>query len=61
MFTNSVCKNFRIYVFSKLRGRGEFMKKLLKKVIESYAKNSTNSCWVWSFHQNRAPKCLIQK
>lgn len=37
------------------------MKKLLKKVVESYAKNSTNSCLFWLLHQPKAPKCLIKK
>ncbi len=37
------------------------MKKLLKKVVESYAKNSTNSCFCWLLHQPKAPKSLIKK
>ena len=36
-------------------------KKLLKKVVESYAKNSTNSCFCWLLHQPKAPKSLIKK
>ncbi len=38
------------------------MKKLVKKVIEMYAKSSTNSCWILgTFHQTSAPRSLIQK
>lgn len=37
------------------------MKKLLKKVVESYAKNSTNACAYWLLHQTKAPRTLIQK
>ncbi len=37
------------------------MKKLLKKVVEAYAKSSTNSCFIAVFHQPKAPKCLIEK
>lgn len=37
------------------------MKKLLKKVVEKYAKSSTNSCIIVVFHQPKAPKCLIEK
>lgn len=37
------------------------MKKIMKKVVEMYARNSTNSCIVYVFHQPRAPRCLIEK
>ncbi len=37
------------------------MKKLLKKVVEAYAKSSTNSCAIFIIHQPKAPKCLIEK
>lgn len=37
------------------------MKKLLKRLVESYAKSSTNSCTIAVFHQPKAPKCLIEK
>lgn len=37
------------------------MKKLLKRVVEAYAKSSTNSCYVFLFKQAKAPRCLIQK
>lgn len=37
------------------------MKKLLKKVVETIAKNSTNSCSAWLVHQPKAPRTLIQK
>ena len=37
------------------------MKKLIKKVVEMYAKNSTNSCFMVVLHQPKAPKCLIEK
>jgi len=37
------------------------MKKLIKKVVEAYAKNSTNSCWFWLLHQPKAPRSLIEK
>lgn len=37
------------------------MKKLLKKVVEKYAKSSTNSCFVFIVHQPKAPRCLIEK
>lgn len=37
------------------------MKKLLKKVVEMYAKSSSNSCVWWTVHQPKAPRCLIQK
>ena len=37
------------------------MKKLLKRMVEKYAKSSTNSCYFVVFHQPKAPKCLIEK
>lgn len=37
------------------------MKKLIKKMVEAYAKNSTNSCFMWLFHQPKAPRNLIEK
>lgn len=37
------------------------MKKLVKKVVEKYARSSTNSCVVLVFHQPRAPRYLIEK
>lgn len=37
------------------------MKKVIKKMVEMYAKSSTNSCYVWFFHQPKQPKCLIRK
>ncbi len=37
------------------------MKKLLKKVVEAYAKNSTNSCFMYLLHQTKAPRTLIEK
>lgn len=37
------------------------MKKIMKKVAEMYAKNSTNSCAILLFHQPKAPRCLIEK
>lgn len=37
------------------------MKKLIKKVVEAYAKNSTNASWSWLFHQAKAPRNLIEK
>lgn len=37
------------------------MKKMLKKVVEKYAKSSTNSCAAFFFHQPKAPRCLIKK
>lgn len=37
------------------------MKKLLKKFVEVYAKNSTNSCAFLVFKQPKAPRCLIEK
>ena len=40
---------------------GKCMKKLLKKVVEKYAKSSTNSCIVFIVHQPKAPRCLIEK
>lgn len=37
------------------------MKKLLKKVVEMYAKSSTSSCPMLLVHQPKAPRCLIEK
>lgn len=37
------------------------MKKVVKKIIELYAKSSTNTCLFIVFHQPKAPKCLIDK
>ena len=37
------------------------MKKLLKKVVEMYAKSSSNSCAMFIIHQPKAPRCLIEK
>lgn len=36
------------------------MKKLLKRVIEGYARNSTTACIHFMFHENKSPKCLIK-
>ncbi len=36
------------------------MKKLIKKVVEMYAKTSTNSCWMTFLHQTKAPRCIIK-
>jgi cyclic lactone autoinducer peptide len=40
---------------------GIYMKKVVKKLVEMYAKSSTNSCYFWVFHAPKAPKCLIRK
>lgn len=37
------------------------MKKFFKKMIEKYARSSTNSCFMVLIHQPKAPRCLIQK
>ena len=37
------------------------MRKMLKKLVEAYAKTSTNSCAWFVFHQPKAPRCLIKK
>lgn len=37
------------------------MKKLIKKMVEAYAKNSTNTCVCWWLHQPKAPRSLIEK
>ncbi len=37
------------------------MKKLLKKLVEGYAKNSTTACVYWLFHQPKMPRTLIEK
>lgn len=37
------------------------MKKLAKKLVEMYAKTSTNSCNWFVFHQPKAPRALIKK
>lgn len=37
------------------------MKKLIKKMVEMYAKSSTNSCMWVLIHQPKAPRCLIKK
>ena len=37
------------------------MKNVVKKVVEAYAKSSTQACSVILFHQPKAPKCLIKK
>ena len=37
------------------------MKKLVKKLVEAYAKSSTNSCFWLVLHQPKAPRCLIKK
>lgn len=37
------------------------MKKMVKKMAEFYAKNTTNSCFLLLFHQPKAPRCLIKK
>lgn len=37
------------------------MRKMLKKLVEAYAKTSTNACGAWLFHQAKAPRSLIQK
>ncbi|MDD3303974.1 MAG: cyclic lactone autoinducer peptide [Clostridia bacterium] len=37
------------------------MKKILKRMVEKYAKSSTSSCFCLFLHQPKAPKCLIDK
>jgi cyclic lactone autoinducer peptide len=37
------------------------MKTLFKKIVEVYAKSSTNSCLYVIFHQPKAPRCMIKK
>ena len=37
------------------------MKKILAKVAEMYAKATTNTCFIWLYHQPKAPRCLIKK
>lgn len=37
------------------------MKKVVKKIIEAYAKSSTNSCPWFCLHQPKEPKSLIKK
>jgi len=37
------------------------MKKLLKKMVEVYAKSSTNSCFWLFIHQPKAPRTMIEK
>ena len=37
------------------------MKKIIKKVVENYARKSTNSCAIWLLHETKAPTCLIEK
>lgn len=37
------------------------MKKLIKKMAEVYARNTTNSCGFWLIHATKAPRSLIQK
>lgn len=48
-------------VMSIIKGRVEIMKKMVKKLVEMYAKNSTNACIAWVIHQPKAPRCLIEK
>ena len=36
------------------------MKKMIKKVVEFYAKNSTNSCLIFLIHAPKAPKSLVK-
>ena len=37
------------------------MKSLLRKIAKAYAKSTTNTCMMWLFHANRAPRTLIKK
>lgn len=37
------------------------MKRLLKKVVEFYARTSTTACWAGLIHQTKAPRCIIKK
>lgn len=37
------------------------MKKIIKKMVENYAKKSTNSCHMFLVHQPKAPRVLIEK
>ncbi|MEG2348828.1 MAG: cyclic lactone autoinducer peptide [Clostridia bacterium] len=37
------------------------MKKIVKKLVEMYAKSSTNSCFFVLFHQPKMPRTMIQK
>lgn len=37
------------------------MKALFKKIVEVYAKSSTNSCLFVIFHQPKAPRSMIEK
>lgn len=50
------------YVLTVMKKRrGKFMKKLLKKMVEVYAKSSTNSCTFFLIHQPKAPRTMIEK
>lgn len=37
------------------------MRKLVKKLVEAYAKHSTTASWGWYFHQVKSPRSLIEK
>lgn len=37
------------------------MKKIAKKLVEMYAKSSTNSCFMFIVHQPKMPRCMIEK
>ena len=40
---------------------GKYMRKFIKKIVEKYARSSTNSCSFYIIHQPKAPRCLIEK
>lgn len=46
---------------SNIKKGGKNMRKFFKKVVEKYAKSSTNSCIILLIHQPKAPRCLIEK
>lgn len=37
------------------------MKKLLRKIAKAYAKSTTNTCFMWTWHTTQAPRTLIKK
>lgn len=39
---------------------GKYMKKLIAKIAETYAKSTTTTSVMWFFHATKAPRSLVK-
>lgn len=46
--------------FKNLNKEVKYMKKLIAKIAEAYAKSTTTSSMIWYFHATKAPRSLVK-